>query len=68
VSALGDFRPGQAVTYQHAVRGHRRCRQVVRFGGYVLRVNCKLITVRLHVGDGRFINRAIRPERLKIRK
>lgn len=66
MSALADFRPGQAVTYEHSPSWRRIHGPVKRFGGYVVRVNCALITVRLHIGNGWFITRAIRPERLKI--
>ncbi len=68
MSALTDFQPGQAVTYQHEARCHRGHGRIVSFGGYVLRANCKLVTVRLHVGNGKWINRAVRPERLKINR
>jgi len=58
---IEDARPGQCVVY--IIR--RRHGPVIRYGGHVSRVNRKRVTVRLYIGDGKYISRAIRPGNLK---
>jgi len=57
---IEDARPGQCVAY--LVR--RPTGPAIKYGGHVVRINRVRITVRLHIGDGKYISRAIKPEHL----